>query len=79
MDSEIVRKLRSVTRENTEICDQAHQMFAEGTSDIEPKEIDIQKMLAEELLAVDEIEIFFDNLQGFWRWSCKIAHLKTTT
>lgn len=68
----------TVDREHTEICDQAHQMWAEGTSiggseGLEPKETDIQKLLGSEGWEADEIDIWFDTLQKFWRWSCKIA------
>lgn len=67
----------TVDRKHTEIFDQAHQMWAEGTSiggeGLEPKEADIQKLLGSERWATDEIDIWFDNLQKFWRWSCKIA------
>lgn len=67
----------TVDKEHTEIFDQKHQMCAEGTSigsgGLEPKEVDIQKLLGNEgWLADDEIDIWFDNLQKFWRWSCKI-------
>lgn len=70
----------TVDRKHTEIFDQAHQMWAEGTSigsgggeGLKPKEADIQKLLGDEGWIVDEIDIWFDNLQKFWRWSCKIA------
>ena len=53
-------------------------MWAEVTSigsgeGLEPKEADIQNLLASEGWIADEIDIWFDNLQKFWRWSCKIA------
>jgi len=72
------RRKMTVDREHTEIFDQAHQMWAEGTSigsgeGLEPKEADIQKLLSGEGWIADEIDIWFDNLQKFWRWSCKIA------
>lgn len=68
----------TVDRKHTEIFDQAHQMCAEGTSTgsdegLELKEADIQKLLGSEGWVTDEIDIWFDNLQNFWRWSCKIA------
>lgn len=68
----------TVDIQHTEIFDQAHQMWAEGTSigagkGLEPKEKDIQHLLGTEGWIADEIDIWFDNLQGFWRWSCKIV------
>ena len=67
----------TVDRDNTEIFDQEWKMYAEGTSigegeGLEPNEEDIQKLLATEGWIADEIDIWFDNLQKFWRWSCKI-------
>lgn len=62
----------TIERTNTEIFDQAHQMWAEGTSSIEPLEVDIQNLLDGEGFGVDEIDFWFDNMQGFWRWCCKI-------
>jgi hypothetical protein len=71
-------QIMTVDRQHTEIFDQAHQMWAEGTSigegeGLEPKEQDIQHLLGGEGWIADEIDIWFDNLQKFWRWSCKIA------
>lgn len=68
----------TVDREHTEIFDQSHKMWAEGTSiasnkELEPKEQDIQKLLAYEGWIANEIDIWFDNMQRFWRWSCKIT------
>ncbi len=71
----------TVDRKHTEIFDQAHQMWAEGTSigdgeGLKPKVEDIQNLLSSEGWVTDEIDIWFDDLQKFWRWSCKIAHTK---
>ena len=71
-------KIMTVDRQHTEIFDQSHQMWAEGTSigaceGLEPKEQDIQNLLGSEGWVADEIDIWFDTLQKFWRWSCKIA------
>ena len=60
----------TVDREHTGIFDQAHQMWAEGTSigsgeGLEPKEADIQKLLGSEGWATDEIDIWFDGFQKF--------------
>ena len=62
-----------ISRENTVIRDQEHLMNAEGASDIEPTENAIRRLLVEELWCASEIEIWFDTMQGFWRWSCNIT------
>lgn len=65
----------TVNRDHTEIYDQSHQMWAEGTSivAVEPKEQEIQYLLGSEGWAADEIDTWYVNLQKFWRWSCKIT------
>ena len=67
----------TVNRDHTEIYDQSPQMWAEGTSigAVEPKEQEIQYLLGSEGWITDEIDIWFDNLQKFWRWSCKITRM----
>lgn len=65
----------TVDIKHTEIFDQTRKMWAEGTSigeGLEPKEVDIQQLLGDEGWLVDEIDIWFDDHQKFWRWSCKI-------
>jgi hypothetical protein len=47
-------------------------MWAEGTSDVEPKANDIEKLLKEENWNIYDVDIWFDYMQGFWRWNCKI-------
>ena len=64
----------TVERKNTEIFDQKHQMWAEGTSDVEPLEKDIKNLLGGEKWSSDKINIWFDNMQGFWRWNCNIIN-----
>ena len=71
-------RIMTVDRQHAEIFDQAHQMRAEGTSigtgeGLEPKEQDIQHLLGSDGWVAEEIDIWFDSLQHFWRWSCKIA------
>ena len=64
----------TVTRENTEIRDQTPDlMVAEGTSDVEPKSKDIKELLLSENWNSSNIDIWFDNMQGFWRWNCDIS------
>ena len=65
----------TIDRDHTEIRDQAHLMDAEGTSDVKPKDVDIQTLLGAENWCADEIDIFFDDMQGFWRWSCNISRM----
>ena len=63
-------------RVNTEIRDQTPDlMVAEGTSDVEPKAEDIKLLLLSEKWECSNIGIWFDNMQGFWRWNCDIARL----
>ena len=47
-------------------------MDAEGTSDEQPTEKAIQTLLGVEGWCCDEIDIWFDDMQGFWRWNCTI-------
>ncbi len=61
-----------IQREDFEICDQSHQMYAEGCQDREPLEDDI--LLAVGLAGYEavDIEINFDDMQKLWRWTCDI-------
>lgn len=63
----------NLRREETEIRDQLHLMDAEGTSDVQPSELDVQRHLAEYGWVADEIDIFFDSMQHIWRWNCTIS------
>lgn len=69
----------TVDRKHTEIFDQSWKMWAEGTSidasGTEPEEQDIEKLLELEGWKADEIDIWYDSLQKFWRWGCKIIKL----
>jgi len=60
-------------REETEIRDHSHLMDAEGTSDIQPSELDVQHHLSEYGWIADEIDIFYDSMQKIWRWNCSIS------
>jgi hypothetical protein len=64
-----------VTRELTEIADQAHQMWAEGTSDEEPTKDEIVELLKKEKWVAKNIDVFMDTMMGFWRWNCDIERL----
>lgn len=65
----------AVERKNTEILDQPHQMCAEGTDDEKPKIEDIEVILKNEGWGVFNVDIWFDTMQGFWRWNCDILKL----
>lgn len=63
---------------NVEIFDQEHQMFAEGISAEKtmPTQEDIEKyLLNEKGWIASDVEIEFDSMMGFWRWSCDIKKL----
>ena len=69
-------QIMTVDRQHTVIFDQTHEMWAEGTSigeGLKPKEQDIQQLLGGEGWIADEIDIWFDNLQKFLSWSCRIV------
>lgn len=72
----VVRSIATtVDLKNTEIFDQPWKMWAEGTSIF-----DLQKPLESCIYAVIEsqgfkaknIEIWFDDMQMFYRWNCDI-------
>ena len=63
-----------IRREDFEVCDQSHQMHAEGCQDAEPTEKDILIAVGLCGYAATEIDIFFDGLQGLWRWNCDIGN-----
>jgi hypothetical protein len=65
----------TVKREETEIRNQAHEMWAEGTSDVEPKKEDIEALLKKEGYTAINIDTGYDGMQGFWRWDCEITPL----
>lgn len=65
----------TVDRNHTEILDQPHQMWAEGIgiSKLKPKEAEIRELLGGEGWKADQVDVWFDRFQDFWRWSCKIV------
>jgi len=67
----------TVTRLNTEIRDQAHEMWAEGCGDVDPLRSDIIKLLEDEGFEAKNIDIWFDRMQYLYRWTCTIERLKT--
>lgn len=62
-----------IKRKDFEVYNQKHQMYAEGDQHPQPTEPDIMFALKLEGYAASEIDMWFDHLQGFWRWTCKIA------
>ncbi len=66
----------TVNIEETEIRSQAHEMLAEGTSDVEPLKEDIEALLKSKGWEAYDIEASYDSMQGFWRWDCNIKPLK---
>lgn len=60
-------------RENTEInTTYPNDYHAEGTSDEKPEEFDVLMHVLDCGYATSNIEIWFDNFQGFWRWYADI-------
>ena len=62
-----------IQREDFEICDQAHQMYAEGCQSDEPLEADILIAVGLAGYKAIDIEISFDDMQKLWRWTCEIV------
>lgn len=58
--------------ENTEVKDQQHEMFAEGSCDDEPTEQEIIIFLRSMGWDSSGVEIFFDGMQSVWRWKSYI-------
>jgi hypothetical protein len=63
----------TVDREHTEIFDQQHQMYAEGMSELKPTTTDINQLITECGFTPNNIDIFYDQFQAIWRWSCDIS------
>lgn len=59
-----------------EIRNQLHLMDAEGTCKERPAEIDIERYLKRSGYTGYGYNIWHDDFQGFWRWSCNILKLK---
>ena len=73
-------QIMTVDRKHTEILDRPDQMWAEGTAiwfgksdKFKPKANEIENLLKAENWLIYDLDIWYDSLQGFWRWSCKIA------
>jgi len=60
----------NLSRENTEIRE--HEMWAEGTADNEPTEYEVIQHMHEFNWEVENVEIWRDHIQQFWRWNCDL-------
>ena len=60
-----------------EIRDQKHLMIAEGTANNKPLKHDIKIAIFKKGFVASNIEIFYDDFQGIWRFNADI--LKTLT
>lgn len=65
----------NLLRENTEIRNQKHEMWAEGSCDNEPNEIEISEFLKTLGYKSDCFNIEYDKMQSVWRWNCDIEVL----
>lgn len=70
-----VMRSANLLRENTEIRDQQHEMWAEGSCDDEPTKEEVIAFVKTLGWVGRCVEISFDGMQTVWRWSCDIAHL----
>ena len=64
-----------MNREEVEIRTQAHQMDAEGAHDEKPNSEEIKTLIESEGFRYRNLEIWFDDLQKLWRWSCDIHRI----
>ena len=58
--------------ENVELRTQSHLMDAEGTDFEYPEIEEIMNYINGRGYSCSDFNIFFDHMQGFWRWNCKI-------
>lgn len=65
-----------IKREDFEICDQPHKMYAEGCQDLPLNEQMIQGALRREGYIATSISIWVDSLQCMNRWSADIELIK---
>jgi len=67
--------MKNVTLEETEIRDQAHEMWAEGTSEEMATASEIEAVLNSQGYTGLMFDAWFDTMQGFYRWRCDINKL----
>lgn len=58
--------------ENVQLRTQQHLMDAEGTDYEHPNIEEINDYVNGRGYICLDIDIWFDKMQGFWRWNCKI-------
>lgn len=63
---------RKLQKMEFEIRDQPHEMWVEGTSDDRPNTDDILAEVEKRGFLSGKLEIFHDDMQGFWRFSVDI-------
>lgn len=61
-----------INKQNTEILNQAHQMYAEGMETDKPTMVDIINFLTREGYIASDIDINFDNQLQMYRWTANI-------
>ena len=52
--------------------DRDWEMWVEGTSDIKPEKNEIIKQAKNKGYRLSDIDIWFDNMQGFWRFTANL-------
>jgi hypothetical protein len=62
-----------IKREDIEIFNQQHQMYAEGCQDEKPEEGDVLIAVGLAGYEATDIDIHYDDLQKLWRWTCDIG------
>lgn len=71
-EEEEQRGKMTVERKNTLIRDQLHEMWAEGTSEVMPTHTDIKLLLISLGWHAENIQVFYDSFQRFYRCQCDI-------
>jgi len=64
-----------LNRNEVEIFNQAHQMYAEGKHDNRPSESDIVLLLYDEGYEASNIDISYDSMMGLYNWYADIEKL----
>lgn len=64
----------NLDRRNTEIEDQAHKMWAEGSCDDEPTNGEVIEFMRQQEWVVSNVQISFDGMQSCWRWNCDLKY-----
>lgn len=64
-----------IENNNSELRTQKHLMDAEGITDTEPTKDMVFDYVKSRGYYADAIDIWYDNMQSCWRWSCNIIDL----